>query len=82
MNEDEAEEVIAAKPDMIIFEPFTLKDNGEVAIDDSLENTATTLAAITESLPETEVILQPPHPLYNATYYPRQVEALAGFASR
>lgn len=80
LNGGQVEEVIAAKPDLIIFEPFTLKDNGVVSTDDSLENTSATIAEMAESLPETQVILQPPHPLFNATYYPIQVEVLAGFA--
>ncbi|WP_338470969.1 SGNH/GDSL hydrolase family protein [Niallia sp. XMNu-256] len=81
VNEEKVEEIVAVEPDMVIFEPFTLKDNGEVVSEDSLENTAHVLAVINESLPETTVILQPPHPIYNAFHYPRQVEALAGFAA-
>ncbi|MFZ0445440.1 MAG: SGNH/GDSL hydrolase family protein [Bacillus sp. (in: firmicutes)] len=80
LNEDKVAEVIEEQPNLIFFEPFTLKDNGEVGIDDSLENTSTVMAAVKESLPETVVILQPPHPLYNANFYPNQVQELQQFA--
>ena len=73
-------EVIEEQPDLVLFEPFTLKDNGVVAIDDSLENTSAVIAKIKESLPDTSDPAPPPHPLYHATYYPKQVEALQQFA--
>ena len=31
MNEDKVTEVIEEQPDLILFEPFTLKDNGVVS---------------------------------------------------
>ena len=68
------------QPDLILFEPFILKDNGEVGIDHSLENASAVIASVKESLPQTEVILQPPHPLYKANFYPKQVEELQQFA--
>ena len=80
VNEDKVTEVIEEQPDLVLFEPFTLKDNGLVTIDDSLENASSTIAKIKESLPDTVVLIQPPHPLYQATYYPVQVEALEQYA--
>ena len=80
INEEKITEVMEEQPDLILFEPFTLKDNGKVGIDDSLENTSAVIASVKESLPQTEVILQPPHPLYNANFYPKQVEELQQFA--
>ena len=53
VNEDKVTEVIEEQPDLVLFEPFTLKDNGLVTIDDSLENASSTIAEIKESLPET-----------------------------
>ena len=49
-------------------------------IDDSLENASAVIASVKESLPQTQVILQPPHPLYNANFYPKQVQELQQFA--
>lgn len=80
VNKDKVTEVIEEQPDLVLFEPFTLKDNGLVTIDDSLENATSTITEIKESLPDTVVLIQPPHPLYQATYYPVQVEALAQYA--
>ena len=80
INEEKITEVMEEQPDLILFEPFTLKDNGEVGIDDSLENASAVIASVKESLPQTEVILQPPHPLYKANFYPKQVEELQQFA--
>ena len=36
INEEKVTEVVEEQPNLILFEPFTLKDNGEVGIDDSL----------------------------------------------
>ena len=80
INEEKVTEVIEEQPDLILFEPFTLKDNGVVGIDDSLENVSAVIASVKESLPQTQVILQPPHPLYKANFYPTQVEELQQFA--
>ena len=80
VNEDKVTEVIEEQPDLVLFEPFTLKDNGLVTIDDTLENASSTIAEIKESLPDTVVLIQPPHPLHQATYYPVQVEALEQYA--
>lgn len=67
--------------DLVIFEPFTLKDNGVVKIEDSLDNLQTVIDETTEASEETVFILTPPHPIYKATYYPVQVEALKDFAT-
>ena len=37
INEEKITEVMEEQPDLILFEPFTLKDNGKVGIDDSLD---------------------------------------------
>lgn len=62
--------------DLILLEPFTLSDNGEVTIDDSIINIQTMMKN-----QKATIILQPPHPIYNATFYPLQVEALKEFAT-
>lgn len=80
VQENKVTEVINEQPDLILFEPFTLKDNGVIATEDSLENTSTIIAKVKESLPNTVVMIQPPHPLYKATFYPAQVEELQKYA--
>lgn len=81
-NEGGAEKVANAQADMVLFEPFTLMDNGEVAIEDSLNNIQLVMDDTLEANPETVFILMPPHPIYNATFYPKQVEALKEYASQ
>lgn len=64
-----------SEADLIVLEPFTLNDNGEVVIEASHANIQTMLAEV-----DATVILQPPHPLYNAKFYPIQVTSLEKFA--
>ena len=66
--------------DMIILEPFTLKDNGVVRIEDSIANLETIIDDVTAAHPNTEFLIQPPHPLYDARFYPIQVNQLKKFA--
>ncbi|MGG7619571.1 hypothetical protein [Bacillus coreaensis] len=65
-----------SEADLIVFEPFTLNDNGEVVIEQSHANILTMIAEI-----DATVILQPPHPLYNTKFYPIQVSSLEKFAT-
>ncbi|RLQ07036.1 SGNH/GDSL hydrolase family protein [Geobacillus sp. FSL K6-0789] len=69
------------KPDLVLLEPFLLNDNGVVTIDDTLAHIQSILAGLKSAAPNAVVILQPPNPIYNATYYPRQVERLEAFAN-
>jgi hypothetical protein len=80
VNEKLYEDVVNLKPDILLFEPFTLKDNGAVDLDTRFENITTMIHAIKEQVPDVVILLQPPHPLYNAVYYPKDVEELKNFA--
>jgi hypothetical protein len=71
---------LEAKPDLLLLEPFILKDNGEVRMEDRLENIITILEDFREVNPNVFLLLQPSNPLYNATYYPKEVEELRLFA--
>ncbi|MFB5282752.1 SGNH/GDSL hydrolase family protein [Peribacillus sp. Hz7] len=81
VNQEKQKELIEAKADLILFEPLTLKDNGQVAIDDSHAHISTIIQDVTDANEQTTFVIQPPHPLYNATYYPLQVEALKQYAT-
>lgn len=74
-------EIIDAKPDVLLWEPFILNNNGVVAIDETLDDIETMIENITSALPDVVIMLQPPHPIYNAKYYPMQVEAFRAFAN-
>ena len=69
------------KPDLVLLEPFLLNDNGVVMIDDTLAHIQSIIDQLKSAAPNAVVILQPPNPIYNATYYPRQVERLEAFAN-
>lgn len=63
-------------PDIVIFEPFMLEDNGLVGIDQTLLNIQKMLDDIRILNEDVHFFLQPPHPVEGAVYYPREVEAL------
>jgi hypothetical protein len=73
-------EVVAFAPDMILYEPFSLNDNsGGVLVQDNHDSIEIFLRDLKEANEDAVLLLQPPHPLYGATYYPLQVEDLKKF---
>lgn len=80
IEQDKTQELVESKADLIIFEPFTLNDNGIVRIEDSLDNITTVIEEVNSDNPNAAFVLQPPYPLYNAQFYPLQVEALKNYA--
>ncbi|MBB6283133.1 SGNH/GDSL hydrolase family protein [Geobacillus subterraneus] len=68
------------KPDLVLLEPFLLNDNGVIVIDDTLDHIESIIGQLKSAAPDAVVILQPPNPIDNATYYPKQVEELEAFA--
>lgn len=75
-----AEEIASASYDIVFLEGFTLEDNGEISIDQSLANVGAIVDLLVSGNPDVQIILQPPHPIYAAVNYPRQVEQLKAFA--
>jgi hypothetical protein len=74
-------EVVAYAPDIILYEPFTLNDNsGGVTVQDNHNSIEIFLQDLKEANKDAVLLLQPTHPLYGATYYPRQVADLKKFA--
>lgn len=80
LGSKEADSVVQSKSDIVFFEALTLEDNGLVEIEHSHENIKQFINQIKTNNPKTIILLQPPHPIHAATYYPLQVEALASFA--
>jgi hypothetical protein len=74
-------ELAEESPDLVLLEPFTLNDNGNIEIEDSLEHIATFIEEAKMANPNIAFVLQPPHPLYQAKFYPMQVEALKDYAT-
>lgn len=73
-------DIVKEKPDVLLFEPFLLNDNGVVGITNTLDNLAVIMSHITEADKDLVTILQPSQPIYNATNYPKEAEALGEFA--
>jgi hypothetical protein len=66
--------------DFVLMEPFTLSDNGYIPTSDNHNNIETTLATFQENNEDAILMLQPPQPIYDANFYPIQVEDLKEFA--
>ncbi|PAE25778.1 SGNH/GDSL hydrolase family protein [Bacillus sp. 7894-2] len=79
-SENDVSKIIEEKADLILLEPFTLKDNGEVIIEDSHANISNWMESVQADNPDTVFILQPPNPIHDASYYPLQVEELKKYA--
>ncbi|NHM30022.1 SGNH/GDSL hydrolase family protein [Neobacillus terrae] len=82
INQKKYLELVNESADLVLFEPFTLNDNGEVVMENSLENLSTFMEAFKQKNPSVAFIIQPPHPLYQAKFYPKQVDALKEYAKQ
>jgi lysophospholipase L1-like esterase len=80
-SQGKIKDITSEKPDLVLLEPFTLNDNGVVTIEDSLAAVTNIIEETRKTSPKAIFILQPSYPLYNATYYPIQVEELKKYAS-
>lgn len=81
ISQNKQDDLLESPANMIILEPFTLKNNGEVSIEHSFKHLKTIMDAVKRESPETTFLLQPPHPLYNAEHYPNQVAELKKYAA-
>ncbi|VXC38448.1 conserved hypothetical protein [Bacillus sp. 349Y] len=81
VNSSDVEDALEGSPDLVLWEPFTLVDNsngvGPVQNHDSILIFNRKLHEVNE---EATLILQPPHPIEDATYYPLNVDELKTFA--
>ncbi len=69
-------ELAELEPDMTLLEPFTLMDNGVVEISSSHSHLDDIAETLSDNNPGHTLVIQPPYPLYQASYYPVQVDAL------
>ncbi|XXM72937.1 hypothetical protein ACQ0QQ_03285 [Lysinibacillus sphaericus] len=83
INGSESEEVLSFQPDLVLMEPYSLVDNsnnvGTVQNHDSILMFQNRLYETNE---ESVLLIQPPHPLAGATYYPQQIESLEEFTAQ
>lgn len=82
VKKKDALEITAEKAPLVLFEPLLLNDNGNVEIDQSLANITKIIEDVKATNPDTTFILQPSYPLYDAKYYPLQVNALKDYAKK
>ncbi|WP_445491746.1 hypothetical protein [Niallia sp. 03133] len=82
VENDEVANLIQKKPDMIIFEPFTLNDNNVVGMDESLSNISNVISDTQQELPNATFVLQPPNQVYHANLFPLQVDALQTYSEK
>ncbi|MGM0842306.1 MAG: SGNH/GDSL hydrolase family protein [Bacillota bacterium] len=76
-----SEEVTGFQPDLVLWEPFTLKDNTVgVSPEDTAYSVNAFLSDLQEANKDVTLILQPGQPLFGAVYYPQQVDELKAFA--
>ncbi|WP_052342637.1 SGNH/GDSL hydrolase family protein [Bacillus sp. EB01] len=68
-------------PDLVIFEPFLLSDNGYVRIEDTLVNVTSIIEDVQADNPQAEFILQPPNPIFKPKMYKTQVAELEKYAT-
>ncbi|MED4968181.1 hypothetical protein P9759_14765, partial [Heyndrickxia coagulans] len=78
IREGKYKDVANFKPDLILFEPFILINNGAVAMDNQLEDIKTAAAAWGDAV----LVIQPSYPLYKAANYPAQVKELESYAKK
>lgn len=65
--------------DVVLFEPFTLKNNGEVDVETEHAHITSIVEEFRSEVGDVAIVFTPPNPIYNASYYPVQVEALLTF---
>jgi hypothetical protein len=81
INGKDSEEVLSYEPDLVLLEPFSLVDNSNnVGTVQNHESILMFMSQLGEANEESTLILQPPHPLAGATYYPQQIDSLKEFS--
>jgi hypothetical protein len=82
INSSESDEILTFAPDMVLWEPFSLVDNSNnVGTVQNHESILMFQSRLIETNEDSVLVLQPPHPLAGATYYPKQIESLEEFAA-
>ncbi|MDA1952666.1 SGNH/GDSL hydrolase family protein [Bacillus cereus] len=75
-------EIAKENPDMILFEPPFITDNGKSGNGNSVANTQKFVQALSTSAKGATIMIQPSNPVYGAKNYPKAIEALKQFATQ
>ncbi|ALC81537.1 MULTISPECIES: hypothetical protein [Bacillus] len=68
--------VAELKPDLVLFEPFVLKNNGNVSTKSAEDVAQMVITSIEKANKDAIVMLQPSYPIYDTTYYPQHMESM------
>ena len=71
---------ITSTPDIILLEPFTINDNGFIAMRNRFENLETMIVDFKQLNEDVIVLLQPSIPIHNAKFYPGEEDALRTYS--
>ena len=82
VNNQSYKEINELQPDILLFEPSMLKDNGNVGIENSLHNVQTMVDSWQEANKDLTLMIQPPNPLYSANFYPIEISQLQEYAEK
>ena len=74
-------EIAKDNPDVILFEPPFITDNGKTGNGNSVVNTQKFVQALSTAKGAT-IMIQPSNPVYGAKNYPKSIEALKQFATQ
>lgn len=81
MRTSSYEKVNELKPDLILFEPFMIKDNSsKIAMRNRIGSIEKMIATWKEENKGVTILMQPSNPLAGAVYYPDQVAKVAEYA--
>ncbi|SEN49224.1 hypothetical protein SAMN05192533_11427 [Mesobacillus persicus] len=80
LTDNKLAELIAEKPDLTLLEPFTLMNNGNVNVSVAHQHIMEIASGLADSNANHVLVLHPTNPLYQANYYPIQVDSLQKFA--
>ncbi|MDA1763969.1 SGNH/GDSL hydrolase family protein [Bacillus cereus] len=75
-------EIAKDNPDVILFEPPFITDNGKTGNGNSVVNTQKFVQALSTSAKGATIMIQPSNPVYGAKNYPKAIEALKQFATQ
>ncbi|GAB6676575.1 SGNH/GDSL hydrolase family protein [Bacillus cereus] len=75
-------EIAKDNPDVILFEPPFITDNGKTGNGNSVVNTQKFVQALSTSAKGATIMIQPSNPVYGAKNYPKAIEALKQFVTQ
>ncbi|SEI92751.1 hypothetical protein SAMN04488127_0812 [Bhargavaea ginsengi] len=68
--------------DIVVYEPFTLNNNGVVTIEDEQQHLLQVEERAMEAVPDVAFLVTPPQPIRNAGYYQTQIDNLKTFTEQ